>query len=33
MGARDAEKLLKANLDQEVHTSKELEHMLKTIAG
>ncbi len=33
MGASEVEKLLKFNLDQEVHTSKELETMLRKIAG
>ena len=33
MGAADVVKLLKFNLDQEEHTSKELESMLKKVAG
>jgi ferritin-like metal-binding protein YciE len=33
MGATDVEKLLKFNLDQEVHTSEELRTMLQKIAG
>ncbi len=33
MGAAEAAALLQANLDQEQHTSEELEQMLRTIAG
>jgi ferritin-like metal-binding protein YciE len=33
MGATDVVALLEANLDQETHTSKELETMLKTVVG
>jgi len=33
MGASDVVTLLQENLDQEVHTSEELESMLRTIAG
>lgn len=33
MGARDAVKLLRANLDQEIHTSKELRTMLEKVVA
>ena len=33
MGANDVVSLLQANLDQEVHTSEELQQMLQKIAA
>jgi ferritin-like metal-binding protein YciE len=33
MGVPDAVKLLRANLDQEVHTSEELRGMLEKVVG